>query len=210
MKKLVVVVPLMVILAACTTQVTGPVVEESMAAIPENDTAMAEVVEIAWFDADPAAEELAAEVVVDEDCPICGTNVDYDGPLTSQEVDGLLLALNDEYHAWAVYDQVIADFGEVRPFTNIRSSEQRHIDALVNLFETYDVLVPDDPWIGNVPSFDSKQAACQAGVDAEIANAALYDELFASTERSDILQVYEALQQASLDKHLRAFQRCAR
>jgi hypothetical protein len=161
------------------------------------------VVEVGWFDP-------AAEAVVDEDCPICGVSADYDGPLTSQEVEGLLLALNDEYHAWAVYDQVIADFGEVRPFINIRSSEQRHIDALVNLFETNDVPIPGNPWIGNVPSFDSKQAACQAGVDAEIANAALYDELFASTERGDFLQVYQALQQASLDKHLPAFQRCAR
>lgn len=175
------IIPLVVVLVACAAPVS--------AAAPEND--------------------VAAANAVDEACPICGASADYDGPLTSQEVEGLLLALNDEYHAWAVYDQVIADLGSVRPFSNIRTSEQQHIDALVNLFEVYGVEVPDNPWIGNVPSFASKQAACQAGVDAEIANADLYDELFASTDRSDILQVYESLQWASLEKHLPAFQRCA-
>ena len=35
------------------------------------------------------------------------------------EIDTLLEALDDEYMAWAIYDQVISDFGEVRPFINI-------------------------------------------------------------------------------------------
>ena len=29
------------------------------------------------------------------------------------------LALNDEYKAWAVHDQVISDLGAIVPFTNI-------------------------------------------------------------------------------------------
>ena len=50
--------------------------------------------------------------------------------LTEIEIQVLNEALDDEYHAWATYDQVIADFGEVRPFSNIREAEARHINAL--------------------------------------------------------------------------------
>ena len=42
--------------------------------------------------------------------------------LTEIEIHALNEALNDEHHAWATYDQVIADFGEVRPFSNIREA----------------------------------------------------------------------------------------
>lgn len=31
--------------------------------------------------------------------------------LTEHEIEALREALDDEYHAWATYDQVIADFG---------------------------------------------------------------------------------------------------
>lgn len=144
-------------------------------------------------------------------CPICDASITttYEGDLSTDEVDGLLLALNDEYHAWAVYDQVLQDFGEVRPFSRIIDSEARHIDELVELFEAYGVTVPENPWIGNVPSFASVQEAAQAGVDAEIANATLYDELFASTDREEIEHVYTSLQAASDNNHLTAFQRAA-
>ena len=143
-------------------------------------------------------------------CPICNPDLSrYEGPLSDAEIEGLLKALNDEYHALAVYDGVIADHGQVRPFANIRDAEAQHISALVGLFNTYGVPVPENPWVDNVPSFDSIKAACEAGVEAEIANVELYDELFASTERQDILRVYSALQRASNEKHLPAFQRCA-
>lgn len=144
------------------------------------------------------------------DCPICDFDMsNYDGPLTADEVHGLLLALNDEYHAWAVYDQVLQDLGAVRPFTNIKRSEAQHIAALQQLFVQYDVPMPSNPWPGNVPSFASRTAACQAGVDAELLNRDLYDTLYATTERADIIWVYEQLQKASENNHLRAFQRCA-
>jgi len=144
-------------------------------------------------------------------CRICDFDFStYTGPLSEDEVIGLLRALNDEYHAWAVYDQVIADHGEIQPFTNIRRSEQQHIDLLLPLLETYDVEpVPVNPWIGDVPRFEDRTAACAAGVDAEIANVELYDEIESTTDRQDILDVYAKLRTASQDKHLPAFERCA-
>ena len=50
--------------------------------------------------------------------------------LTETEIRALNEALDDEYRAFATYDQVLADFGEVPPFSNIREAEGRHIEAL--------------------------------------------------------------------------------
>lgn len=142
-------------------------------------------------------------------CSICDVPTGYDGPLSDTEVYGLLLALNDEYHAAAVYGQVLDDFGAVRPFASIEQSEQQHITAVLTLFERYGVPVPANPWPGNVPLFESVTEACEAGVAAELVNRDLYDLLYATTERADIELVYQALQRASEENHLPAFERCA-
>jgi hypothetical protein len=70
------------------------------------------------------------------------------------------------------------------------------------------VLVPANPGLTTVPAFDTLSDACQAGVTAEIADAALYDELKPEVTHSDILQVFNNLQSASLNSHLPAFQTC--
>jgi hypothetical protein len=90
-------------------------------------------------------------------------------------------------------------------------AEENHIAALVTLFDRYDLDVPANEWPGNVPTFDSLAAACLAGVQAEIDNGALYDELFSmvKADNPDIIQVFTSLQQASEMKHLPAFERCA-
>jgi hypothetical protein len=134
---------------------------------------------------------------------------DISADLSESEVEALLQALDDEYKAWAVYDQVIADFGAVRPFTSIQKAEESHIAALVTLFERYGLAVPQNQWPGAVPSFDTLADACAAGVQAEIENAALYDELFSMVDNAGIIQVFTNLQQASETRHLPAFQRCA-
>ncbi len=129
--------------------------------------------------------------------------------LNADEIKGLYDALDDEYRAFATYDRVIQDFGPARPFINIRDAEARHIQALLSLFSRYGLQVPANPWIGKTPHYPSLEEACKAGVEAEIDNASLYDRLLASTERPDIIQVYLALQEASQERHLPAFQRHA-
>ncbi|MBK7904069.1 MAG: hypothetical protein IPJ97_14845 [Proteobacteria bacterium] len=59
-----------------------------------------------------------------------------------------------------------------------------------------------------VRPFSNIRDACVAAVEAEIANAALYERLLASTERSDILTVFRNLRDASQERHLPAFRRC--
>ncbi|HSQ06601.1 MAG TPA: DUF2202 domain-containing protein, partial [Chromatiaceae bacterium] len=113
--------------------------------------------------------------------------------LADAEIRALNEALDDEYQAWATYDQVIADFGEVAPFLHIREAEARHIDALRTLFARHRLAVPENPWPGRVPRFASLTEACAAGVAAEVSNAALYDRLLSATDRPDILGVFRRL-----------------
>jgi len=122
--------------------------------------------------------------------------------LTAVEIHALNEALDDEYRAWATYDQVIRDFGELRPFSNI------HIEALRELFDRYGLPLPVNPWPGKVAHYPTVRAACAAGVAAEIENGALYERLLASTQRPDILAVFRNLREASQRRHLPAFQRC--
>jgi hypothetical protein len=131
------------------------------------------------------------------------------GDLSESEVEALQRALDDEYKAWATYEQVIADFGAVRPFTQIQKAEENHIDALVTLFERYGLEVPANEYPGSIPSFDTLAEACAAGAQAEIDNAALYGELFDMTDNTDVIRVFTSLQQASQTKHLPAFEGCA-
>lgn len=127
---------------------------------------------------------------------------------TLQEI--LVEAIDDEYKARATYNQVIEEFGEIRPFVNIVNAEGRHIQALLPLFDRYGIDVPDDTWNERVEVPRSIQEACQNGVQAEIDNAEMYDRLLAATTAyPDVQQVLRNLQRASQENHLPAFQRAA-
>jgi hypothetical protein len=129
--------------------------------------------------------------------------------LSDREAEALAEALDDEYQAWATYDQVIADFGAVRPFVNIREAEARHIEALAALYRRYGLVLPPNRWPGRVPRYPDVRTACAAGEAAEIANAALYERLLAATTRADLIEVFTRLRRASQERHLPAFRRCA-
>jgi hypothetical protein len=131
------------------------------------------------------------------------------GDLSASEIEALQMALDDEYKAWSLYDQVIDDLGAVRPFTTIQRAEASHISALLRLFDRYGLDAPSNPWLGQMPSFDTLAEACEAGVEAEVDNGALYDQLFSMVDNPDIIRVFTALQKASETKHLPAFERCA-
>ena len=129
------------------------------------------------------------------------------GPLSPAEVDGLIRAVQEEKGAQALYQSVLDAFGDVAPFNTIVLSEAQHLAALERQATKYAVSLPTfTP--APAPTFATLAEACQAGVDAEIADAALYDELMAITTHSDLLQVYRNLQSASLNQHLPAFEAC--
>ncbi len=129
-------------------------------------------------------------------------------PLSDAEAQALQNAILEEYGAFNLYTAVNTQFGSTIPFSYIARSEQQHTNALVRQAQKYGIAVPENPGLANPPVFASLAEACQAGVDAEIADAALYDALKLVTTHADLLQVYDRLQKASLESHLPAFQIC--
>jgi hypothetical protein len=129
-------------------------------------------------------------------------------PLSAAEEKALQDAILEEYGAYNLYNAVIAKFGSEYPFSRIVRSEQQHINALVRLAERYGVSVPANPGLANPPAFTTVEAACSLGVAAEKADAALYDELKPVVTHTDLLQVFNNLQAASLNSHLPAFEAC--
>jgi hypothetical protein len=118
-------------------------------------------------------------------------------------------AVTEERHAEATYANVLDALGDVKPFTNIVDSERNHVAALERVAQAHGVDVSDATSSGEV-SPSTKTAACRLGVDAEIADVALYDELLPQVSGyPDVVRVFTNLRAASQDSHLPAFQRCA-
>lgn len=128
--------------------------------------------------------------------------------LSAEEMSALNRAILEEYGALNLYKGVIAQFGDVVPFTEIAQSEQQHVDALIRQADKYGASVPANPGLTAPLPFTSLSEACEAGAAAEIADAALYDEFRPEVTHTDILRVFDNLQNASLNNHLPAFQAC--
>ena len=119
--------------------------------------------------------------------------------------DMLTYAIQDEYLAYAEYDQILSDFGSVRPFTNIIRAESTHIDALLPLFTAYGITAPADEGADRAVSVTALTDAFQAGVTAEVNNIAMYETFLDQTLPDNVRAVFESLMHAS-ENHLRAFQ----
>ena len=129
------------------------------------------------------------------------------GELSEEEQEALVAFFLDEHKALATYASVMADFGAVQPFVSIARAEEQHIAALERVFGRYGVALPTVPAF-DIEPFASPEEASAAGVDAEIANAALYDRLLSVIDHADVARVARNLQSASLNKHLPAFEAC--
>ncbi len=121
-------------------------------------------------------------------------------------------ALQDEYRAEATYASALDVYGDLKPFTRIVLAEGRHVSAVSRLIEKRGVPVPDwDAEAHPIPA-DFNQLefaeACALGVQAEIDNVAMYDELIAIGLPADVESVFLSLQNASGANHMAAFSRC--
>jgi hypothetical protein len=125
-------------------------------------------------------------------------------------LDAMEATILDEYRAELIYEKVLENFGEVRPFVNIVRAEVRHSESLARLFTSRGIPVPENPWsFDQIPAFSTLTQACQAGVVAEIENAEIYDRYFDLPLPADVMTVFENNRRASIENHLPAFQRCS-
>lgn len=130
--------------------------------------------------------------------------------VTPALVDALTVAIQDEYHAQAVYERILADFGSVRPFSAIVGAERQHAASLAGLFQARGLAVPASAWnLDNVPRFSSVTAACAAAAQAERDNVAVYDAYPTAALPLDVARVFANNRWASLNNHLPAFLRCS-
>jgi hypothetical protein len=148
------------------------------------------------------------DAALDGTCCACGEGV-VSGSLTEAEVGALTAALEDEHRAKVLYEQAVADLGNVRPFTQIVRAEERHIAAVERVFARYGIEVPAVDVGAQTQTFATLADACTAGVAAETANVALYDGLFSQVEKADVTHVLTVLQGASQNAHLPALEACA-
>lgn len=133
-------------------------------------------------------------------------------PLPEGVVAAMDAALADERHAVLNYQTVLDRFGPVRPFVNIAEAEQRHINALLRLYTSYNIPVPaDDMMVEPIFETADLQTLCELGVQGEIDNVRLYDEelLPAVAGHANIVDVMTRLRDASALRHKPAFERCA-
>jgi hypothetical protein len=145
-----------------------------------------------------------------DDCLLVD-NLDYPvGELTPDAKRAIDEAINDEYKALVTYEAVISKFGAIRPFAMIKGAEEQHIASLKTIYDKYGIEVPENNFSGKIESPLTIQAACQTGVEAEIANADLYENTLLPAVKGyeDITTVFTNLMNASLKKHLSAFERC--
>ena len=137
-----------------------------------------------------------------------GTGVVTQGT-TAEVLAAMALTLQDEYHAENIYRRVLADFGQVFPFSRIVNAEQRHSSAIAGLYRNRSLEVPTSEWnLGNVPRFESIREACTAAAQAEIDNIALYDTYLELELPNDVRNVFTNNRAASLHNHLPAFEAC--
>ncbi|MGB7711514.1 MAG: DUF2202 domain-containing protein [Microcoleus sp.] len=128
--------------------------------------------------------------------------------LDTKTQQAMIDAINDEYRSRALYDAVLQKFGSLRPFSNIVQAENNHVNLWISLFAKYGMAVPTDSFAGKMSVPNTLQAACQAGVENEIANVQMYDRFLGFVTQPDLQAAFTQLRQVSQEKHLTAFQRC--
>lgn len=130
--------------------------------------------------------------------------------LSSEVMDAVEIAIQDEYRAENTYLRVLADFGNQLPFQNIVYAEERHSLSLAWIFTRRDLPVPlSESDLNNVPRFGTLSEACGAAAEAEVENVAMYDDFLDLSLPNDVRTVFENNREASLLRHLPAFAACS-
>jgi rubrerythrin len=122
--------------------------------------------------------------------------------------EALAIAIDDERHARAFYEAVLAKHGQRRPFSKIVQAERRHEAMLLAQYQRLGLTPPPDTWVDKtikVP--DTFAHACDASVVAEVRNVAIYDRIMDKIDDDQVRATFERLRWASQERHLPAFQR---
>jgi hypothetical protein len=127
-------------------------------------------------------------------------------PMTDATKRAVDRALQNEYAAEQLYRQIGDQFK--RPFRVISFAEQRHAWALENLYAARGIEAPKAEVAAKAAPYKDLKAACAAGVAAEKANIALYDDALKLDLPADVRRTFTHLRMMSERHHLPIFERC--
>jgi hypothetical protein len=97
----------------------------------------------------------------------------------------------------------------VEPYATILQAELKHINALSRQLDRAGVVVPANPYLGNLVAPENLQLAAEAWAEGESLNVQMYDELLAQTTDSNLTRVITNLRRSSQESHLPLFQLAA-
>ncbi len=123
----------------------------------------------------------------------------------------LTYAIQDEYLARAEYVAIMAKFGSINPYLNIKQAEEQHIAWLKDMFASLKLSIPADSASLYIHAPATLKEAAQAGVQAEIDNIAMYERFLEQPGLRDpryaaVVDLFSRLKDASKN-HLAAFQK---
>lgn len=139
------------------------------------------------------------------------------GELSEEEAAGLLFMFEEEKLAHDVYLKLYEQWGAAI-FQNIASSESTHMQAIQNMLERYDLVIPDASQVGVFTNTDlqalytelvkrgsqSLAEALKVGGAIEEIDILDLQERLAQIDNADIQRVYNSLLRGSAN-HLNAF-----
>lgn len=128
--------------------------------------------------------------------------------LSRPDIRALRKAFEDTSCTCSTYEQVIREFGPVRPFPMLKEAEERHMRALQALLERYRVALPK-PHATQAAHFATLSDALEAAIAWESRKIEACERLHASAHEADILAEIRNLRRASRDAHLPALRECA-
>lgn len=123
-------------------------------------------------------------------------------------VRALAAALEDERRSEAMYEAVIASFGDRKPFVNVVRAERRHQQMLLSEYERLG-LTPPEAHAFEISVPDDFVSACAMAAEAERENIALYDSILAEVQEPGVHATFVRLRAMSENCHLPAFERHA-
>jgi hypothetical protein len=133
----------------------------------------------------------------------------FDSTISYSVAEMLTLAIEDEYSAKATYQALLVLFPQEKILEHLLSAEQKHINALVPLFETYNVTIPLESTIPLTVTYGSIQEAALDIVAKEVSNIAMYAHFLTQSDLpSDVEFLFTNLMNASI-KHQAAGERVA-
>ncbi len=128
--------------------------------------------------------------------------------LSTSEKVALASVIENEYELRATYQKVLDKFGDERPFINVIGSKEHNINMLTELMLKHGTKPPADDWINRVNEYDSIEDACKAAVQFEADSSMLYQSVFASTSKDNVLEILLHIEKIIMMNNIPTFERC--